>query len=372
TLAFSRTKYSWKSSQSLPAPGRSDVRIFVRTGSSLIGRMRAATPWRRASSAVTADSGSPAGRRPGRDRWVARSRSPGFDHLGTSSSPMASRQWKVSSLSPQPRATSRRPASAYVTLSRSGETCRPQIRASSPVLTMMVRSDGRTSAARPRMSLAAPVPPARAVTRMTRLRARGLAQGPERGAATPGVETGTGSNGEPTWQGALGNRNEAEPDPHRIEAERAREDGLGAERGGVIQGRRDELRGDLERLLLGHDDGPVEHHGALVGFGRQGSDETVGPGEGPPGKGDHVGRGPRHRGEGEESACGGNLGQRPITHALPDARQRRRSQRGGGSGSHPRRRRARRRGRAPPISYQAPCPSSSWRDGICTHAWPGS
>src|SRR6266446_46207 len=368
-LAFSRTKYSWKSSQPLPTPGRSDVRILVRTGSSLIGRTSDATPWRRASSAVTADSGWPAFRRSVRTRCVARSRSPRLNHVSAPRAPTASRQLKVSSRSPQPRATSRRPASAYVTLSRSGETCSPQILASSPVLTTMVRSEGGTRSASPRMSLAAPVPPARAVTRMATLRARWLAQCPERGAATPGVEAGARPTGESTRQRALGNRDEAETDPHAIETQRTGEDGLGAECGGVVEGRRDELRGDFERLVLGHDDGPVEHHRAFVGLGRQRSDEAIGAGERSPCERDHVGRGPRHRREVEERARGGGLRQRPITQALPHARQRRRSQRGGGSESHPRRRGARRRGSGPPTSCQARCPSDSWRDGTCTRAW---
>src|SRR2546425_723231 len=227
---------------------------------------------------------------------------------GTSSAPRAptaSRQLKVSSRSPQPRATSRRPASAYVTLSRSGETCSPQILASSPVLTTMVRSEGGTSSARPRMSLAAPVPPARAVTRMSMLGARRLAQGPECGAATPGVEAGARPTGESTRQRALGNRDEAETDPHAIETQRTGEDGLGAECGGVVEGRRDELRGDFERLRPGHDDGPVGHHRAFVGLGRQRSDEAIGAGERSPCERDHVGRGPRPRPEGEESGRGG-------------------------------------------------------------------
>ena len=47
-------------------------------------------------------------------------------------------------------------------VSRSGETCSPQTRASSPVLTITVSSRGPISRARTRASLAAPVPPARA------------------------------------------------------------------------------------------------------------------------------------------------------------------------------------------------------------------
>src|SRR5712664_941124 len=53
-----------------------------------------------------------------------------------------------------------------MTESRSGETCRPQTSASSPVLTTTLSADGSSEAASPRRSLAAPVPPASATTRM--------------------------------------------------------------------------------------------------------------------------------------------------------------------------------------------------------------
>src|SRR5207245_2115807 len=79
-------------------------------------------------------------------------------------------------------------ASAYVTVSRSGETWSPQISVSSPVLPMTVRSCWGTHAARPLKSLAAPVPPASVTTRM--LLADGFAQGPQCAAAAPGVEAG--------------------------------------------------------------------------------------------------------------------------------------------------------------------------------------
>src|SRR6266571_548122 len=52
--AFSRTKYSWKSSQP------SGVRRRVRTGASVIGRTVEATPSARAMVAVTAERLAPA------------------------------------------------------------------------------------------------------------------------------------------------------------------------------------------------------------------------------------------------------------------------------------------------------------------------
>jgi hypothetical protein len=48
-----------------------------------------------------------------------------------------------------------------------GRDVEPQTSASSPVLPMMPRVPGSTSASRPLRSLAAPVPPARATRRMT-------------------------------------------------------------------------------------------------------------------------------------------------------------------------------------------------------------
>src|SRR5690348_13853809 len=113
-----------------------------------------------------------------------------------------------------------------MTESRSGETCRPQTSASSPVLTTTLSADGSSDAARPRRSLAAPVPPASATTRMAYsgpvreteerhgfagalpsvggvgaisgppLLMNNFAEGPERAAAAPRVEPDTGAAGE--------------------------------------------------------------------------------------------------------------------------------------------------------------------------------
>src|SRR5499426_1923424 len=75
---------------------------------------------------------------------------------------MPRRHSNVSPARPHPRSTSRRPARAYVAVSRSGETCSPHTSVSSPVLPMTVRSRGSRCVARPRRSLAAPSRPARA------------------------------------------------------------------------------------------------------------------------------------------------------------------------------------------------------------------
>ena len=64
------TRYSWK----LRTPA--GVVMRVRTGSSVIGMIRASTPSRAAISAVTSLSRAPSARRRVRCRWVARSRSP--------------------------------------------------------------------------------------------------------------------------------------------------------------------------------------------------------------------------------------------------------------------------------------------------------
>src|SRR5204862_2199744 len=232
TCAFSRTKYSWNESQP------SGVRTRVRTGSLLIGRMRVATPRRRASSAVTAVSVAPARRARVRKTCVARSRSPRLNHVSAPRSPIASRQRNVSPARPQPRAASSRPASAYITVSRSGETWRPQISASSPVLPITVSELRGTAPARPRRSFAAPVPPAIAVRRMSR--GRGFPQGPEGAAAAPRVESGARRAGEVGGQRALRHRDKAVANPHAVEALRPGEYRRDAGRRRVIEESRHE------------------------------------------------------------------------------------------------------------------------------------
>src|SRR5439155_254710 len=172
---------------------------------------------------------------------------------------IVARQLNVSPANPQPRSTSSMPASAYMTVSRSGETRSPQTSVSSPVLPMTVRSRCGMHVARPRMSLAAPVPPASVTTPMSV--AEVLAKGPQRGAATPRIETRPRSTGQIGRQGTLGDGNEAEAHPDPVETLRAREERDDAGGAGVIEHGGDQLRGDLERLVLDAHDGPVQQHG---------------------------------------------------------------------------------------------------------------
>src|SRR5215469_11837690 len=58
------------------------------------------------------------------------------------------------------------PPSVYMTVSRSGQTWRPNGVKSSPVLPITVISASGTAARSPRRNLAAPTPPARTVMRM--------------------------------------------------------------------------------------------------------------------------------------------------------------------------------------------------------------
>src|SRR6266850_5368084 len=125
----------------------------------------------------------------------------------------------------------------------------PQISASSPVFTMTVRSRGSMIRERPRSSLAAPVPPASAVSFM----ARGtdgsvLAAGeggagaaashgaPERGAAPPAEQPEPRPPLELARKLRLGNRDEPAAHPDPVEALGPCEDGHDAGRAGVRQG----------------------------------------------------------------------------------------------------------------------------------------
>src|SRR5882724_6575694 len=124
----------------------------------------------------------------------------------------------------------------------------PQISASSPVFTMTVRSRGSMIRERPRSSLAAPVPPASAVSFM----ARGtdgsvLAAGeggagaaaphgaPERGAAPPAEQSEPRPPLELAGKLGLGNRDEPAAHPDPVEALGPCEDGHDAGRAGVRQ-----------------------------------------------------------------------------------------------------------------------------------------
>src|SRR5215469_3704383 len=101
---------------------------------------------------------------------VAMSRSPRPNQSGpapyAASSP--STAW-LSPARPQPCSSLIPPPRVYMTVSRSGQTCRPNGVKSSPVLPITVTSASGTVARRPRRNLAAPTPPARTVMRMHRV-----------------------------------------------------------------------------------------------------------------------------------------------------------------------------------------------------------
>src|SRR5207302_2054653 len=77
----------------------------------------------------------------------------------------------------------------------------------------------------------------------------GFAQRPERAAAAPGIEPDTGPAGERRGQRPLRHRDEAEAHPHAVEPLRPRENGGDVEGRRMVEGRRDELRGDLEGIV---------------------------------------------------------------------------------------------------------------------------
>src|SRR5438552_2705669 len=328
--------------------------------------MQAATPRFPASRAVTVASDWPSSSARVRVRCVARSRSPRLNHVSAPWVAIAARQLNVSPASPQPRSTSSMPASAYMTVSRSGETRSPQTSVSSPVLPMTVRSRCGMHVARPRMSLAAPVPPASVRTRMSV--AEVLAKGPQRGAATPCIETRSRSTREIGRQGALGDGNEAETHPDPVEALRAREERDDPRGAGVIEAGGDELRGDLERIVLDADDGPDQPPGRTASLSDHGADQTLTAVRGPPRDGAVRAGGPGDRGEIEEWAGHRGVRQGTVADTLPDARNGRGCKRRSWGGSGPGAPRA----ISSPTSCQAPRPSGSWRGGTCRRAWPGS
>src|SRR5258705_5407767 len=127
-------------------------------------------------------------------------------------------------------------------MSRSGETCRPKIWVSSPVLTTTVRSRGWRTRPRPRSSLAAPVPPASAVIFMPRLRPSVFAAGesgagaaatggaPQRGAAPPAEEAEAGPAAKRAGQFRFRERDETGSHPDPGPGLGAGADGFGAAR----------------------------------------------------------------------------------------------------------------------------------------------
>src|SRR5262245_35884910 len=98
-----------------------------------------------------------------------------------------------------------------------------------------------------------------------------FAQGLERVAAVPGVETRACAACEGWRQRALRHRDEAEAHPYLIQALRARVDRDDTSGGGMVEDGSDKLRGDLQRLRLDDDDGPVQQHRRVVALGDDGA-----------------------------------------------------------------------------------------------------
>ena len=165
TAACSRTHHSWKwMLRRLPF---SSMSTCVCTGSSDIGSSRTPGCHLRQSSSVAADSGRPAASIWVRAMCVARSLSPRANQSEPAPYAASSRcTVKDSAARPQPCSSLMPPPSVYMTVSRSGHTCRPYRMISSPVLPMTVISASRAAAFRPRRNRAAPTPPASTVMRM--------------------------------------------------------------------------------------------------------------------------------------------------------------------------------------------------------------
>src|SRR5262249_1790235 len=172
-------------------------------------------------------------------------------------------------------------------VSRAGATGSPQIRASSPVLTMTLRSWGSTRVTSPRSSLAAPVPPARATSftgpSLDALpsAAGAYARGgiatrcaPQCGPGAPAIETDAEPPVKALRQLGLGQRDEGVANPDLVEPLGSREHGIDAVLLRVTEGVREKLGGDLEgRLGRGvgrrHHHGAVQHDARTVALGEQ-------------------------------------------------------------------------------------------------------
>src|SRR3989442_561441 len=206
----------------------------------------------------------------------------------------------------------------------------------------------------------------------------GFAQRPEGAAAAPRVEADADAAGERSGERHLGHRDEAEAHPDAVETERPREDGGGAERARVVERRRHQLRGDLERIvgtLVGAHDGPVQQDVAPVLLAGERADEALAARARRVGAPRQRGRRrrPGHGGEVEQRAGRRGVGQGPVTDALPDPRERGRGERRRRGAPGLGRRSGEVRCRAAgPTSSQAPRPSRSSRDGTCTRASRGS
>ncbi len=106
--------------------------------------------------------------------WVAMSRSPRPNHCGSISYAASSDfTTNVSSARPQPWSSEMPPPSVYITVSRSGQTRRPNSQMSSAVLPMTVTSASSAAEAaydnNPRRKRAAPMPPAGTTIRMPQI-----------------------------------------------------------------------------------------------------------------------------------------------------------------------------------------------------------
>src|SRR5262249_9241097 len=246
-------------------------------------------------------------------------------------------------------------------VSRSGATWSPQIRASSPVLTMTLRSRGSTRVTSPRSSLAAPVPPARA-TSFTGPSLAALPSGagayarggiatrcaPQRRPAAPAIETDAGTPAKTLRQLGLGNRDEAVANPDLVEPLGSREHGIDTVLLRVTEGVREKLRGDLEgRLGRGvgrcHHHGAVQHRARTVAFTEQGPADTLAVPAYPP----------------RSDLFGGRGGRARKTEQLQ------------GVSPRSRQRAVRDLGRRA-TSCQAPRPSATSPGGTSRRAWPGS
>src|SRR5215475_11925375 len=199
--------------------------------------------------------------------------------------------------------------------------CRPQSSVSSPVLPITVSASPGRSGASPRRSLAAPVPPARATTRIAGLAATPAAGGawragalghtlataggfcaaghaPDRGATSPAEEPETGPAAQHAGKIGLGNRDEAGADPDAVEALGTRIERVDALSLREAQGRFQESDGDVERRLgiirVGdHDHRAVEHSRVPRALEEEGADEAVAVPGAPAGRDRRLGRGPR-------------------------------------------------------------------------------
>ena len=176
-----------------------------------MGSTRAATPCRAQILAVVSESVAPRASRSVRKMFVPRSRSPRLNQLSAAPSSRSSSFVRNDSPSrPQPRSRSATPESQYVTESRSGDTCRPCIRTSSPVLTTTVTSAGGTARTSPRRNFPAPTPPASAATFMDPQSSRVARDG-----RRPPPPAPTGARPSRGRQGALDGRGDGPP--HRSE-----------------------------------------------------------------------------------------------------------------------------------------------------------